>query len=74
MNHMISSRSMLKTFRQEEKKKEKEKEQLKRSLSRLLIPATLEIIVFFKVKVGANFKVFRCTRFFQKSCQVKGNI
>ena len=30
------------------------------------IPATLEIIVLFKVKVGANFKVFRRTAFFQK--------
>ncbi len=31
------------------------------------IPATLEIIVLIKVKVRANFKAFRCTRFFQKS-------
>ena len=32
------------------------------------IPATLEIIVLFKVKVRANFKAFRRTRFFKKSC------
>ena len=37
-------------------------------------PATLEIIVVFKVKVGANFRVFTCLRSFYKLLELNGKV